>query len=129
MGGVDIQIKDVFESAMDAEHRLLTYNIVVYAPAHKAMAVYRFATSDDGDIGRRECLMALPAPVFQEYITWLPFFYTDPGFIVLQINYPTHKLLFTDYISTSARGTAFASFCYRRCERKSPLGLGRASYV
>jgi hypothetical protein len=52
------------EPAVHAEHRLLTQNIVVHAPTHKAMAVYRSTASDNGNVGRREYLMALPAPVF-----------------------------------------------------------------
>ena len=129
MGGVNIQIKDILKPAMHAEHRLLTYNIVVYAPTHKAMAVYRSATSNDGNIGTREYLLALPAPVFQEYVTRLPLFDADLGFIVFQIDYPTHKPLFTDYVPASARDTSFASFRYRRGERKPPFGLWGTSYA
>jgi hypothetical protein len=121
MGGVNIQIKDILKPAMHAEHRLLAYNIVVYAPTHKAMAVYRSATSNDGNIGTREYLLALPAPVFQEYVTRLPLFDVDLGFILFQIDYPTHKRFFTDYITSSERDTSFASFRYRRGERKPPF--------
>ena len=110
---------------MHAEHRLLTYNIVVYAPAHKAVAVYRSATSDDGNIRTRKYLTALLAPIFQEYVTRLPFLNTDPSLIVFQIDHPPHKPLFTEYLPASAHGTPFRELCYRRGKRKSPFSLWR----
>jgi len=93
------------------------------------MAVYRLTTGDKGNVGRRENLMALPAPVFQEYVTRLPFFDADPGFIKFQIDYPTHKPLFTDDVPASARSTAFAWLRYRRGERKSPFSLWGTSHA
>ena len=87
------------------------------------MAVFRSTTSDNGNVGRREYRMALPALVFQEYVTRLPFFDANPGFIKFQIDYPTHKPLFTDDVTASARSTAFAGFRHRRGEPKPPFSL------
>src|SRR5215831_19235658 len=93
------------------------------------MTVYRLTAGDKGNVGRRETLMALPAPVFQEYVTRLPFFDANPGFIKFQIYYPTHKPLFTHDVAASARNTVFAWFRYRCGERKFPLSLWGTSYA
>src|SRR6516162_3483284 len=99
---------------MHAEHGLLGDNIVIYAPAHEAVAISPSAGSDYRDVWARKYFMAFAASIFSEHVPWLPFLNSDPGLVVLQINHPPDKGLFTDDLPASIYRTPLGGLRYRR---------------
>src|SRR5215831_7619609 len=101
--------------------REMSHSRVIYTPAHRAMAIHCPAGCGDGHLWVRECFMAFATTVFPEHVPRLPFLHSYPGLVILQINHPPHKSLFTDDLSTSTGRTSFGRLRYGSRKRTSPF--------
>jgi hypothetical protein len=117
------QAENVLEATKYLEHRLLSHDIVVYAPADEAVPVYGMTGHIEGDIRRKEGLPASLATILPNKVTRLPSLDPNAGLEVFEVNKPPLYSFLARDPAASAYRTLLASNGNHRTQRNSSLAL------